>query len=116
MCRNRVKDVRNGYYTCKNAESECDFDCCVDCYKGKKDFQSGLTCDKGDLLKYSIAPRRRAPYNGAIAIRCDVCKKNVPDVRKGYYNCCKSEVDCSYDVCIECFKGKKEARPGFTCD
>ena len=35
ICRQTVQDVRTGYYTCKHAHDNCDFDCCDKCFKGK---------------------------------------------------------------------------------
>ena len=36
LCRKTVKDVRTGYFSCSNANFNCDYDCCYNCYKGVK--------------------------------------------------------------------------------
>ena len=108
ICRKTVKDVKKGYYTCKHANEDCDYDCCKDCFEGtgEKEFTEGVTCSTGDDLKFRTKPRQRSPYKGGLAINCNICKLDVPDVRKrGYYACNKADKDCDYDVCVDCFKG-----------
>jgi hypothetical protein len=34
VCKQRINDVRNGYYVCNNADSHCNFDCCEGCFNG----------------------------------------------------------------------------------
>ena len=31
----RNGEVRKGFYACKNADNNCDFDCCPNCYNAK---------------------------------------------------------------------------------
>jgi len=46
ICRDHVVDCSVGYYTCKDAHGNCDFDCCLNCYKGVPDEE----VDTADLL------------------------------------------------------------------
>jgi hypothetical protein len=46
ICRAHVVDCSVGYYTCKDAHGNCDFDCCLNCYKGVPDEE----VDTADLL------------------------------------------------------------------
>ena len=66
--------------------------------------RQGVTCDKGDELVLRTAARMRAPYNGVLAIGCNLCGRNA-DVRQGYYTCKNADTNCDFDCCPTCFKG-----------
>ena len=60
-------------------------------------------------MLHKLLPRQRAPYNGTLNIACDVCRRGV-DVREGYFSCADAESNCDYDICWDCFKGRKPDR------
>ena len=35
FCDNNAEVKNGGFYACKNADKDCDFDCCPKCYKKK---------------------------------------------------------------------------------
>ena len=116
ICKKLIEDVTKGYYVCAFAHINCDYDCCIDCYKGKKPMKVGITCDKGDILKFKTISRKRAPFDSSPLIKCNICIKDINITLKGYYVCKNAKIDCDYSICVDCFKGKKEPRHGYTCD
>ena len=34
LCKGEICDVTQGYATCENAVDECNYDCCLACFKG----------------------------------------------------------------------------------
>ena len=74
----------------------------------------GTKCDKGDPLVFRQKPRERAPYYGAESVACNICYKEAACYR-GYYACENADKDCDYDICQECYRGKKAFMKGVTC-
>ena len=65
-----------GYYCCKNADKDCNYDVCNECYKGIKTFKLGVTCPGGNPLSLRNWD--------ADAATCDVCDKDI-EFEDGFY-------------------------------
>jgi len=66
----------------------------------------GSKCSNGDPLALRFKPRERAPYDGSPTVSCDVCHKGI-ECYRGWYCCPKADEDCSFDLCQNCYKGKR---------
>jgi len=109
---NQPANVVSGYYACCNAESDCNYNTCLACYKGSKTFEEGKTCATGDILVLRTHARAGQDIN---SIQCTICKSSSP-VLGGFYVCGLADRDCDYNVCPACFRGQKTVALGMTCD
>ena len=101
LCHAEICDIRQGYATCENADEECDYDCCLACFKGElpEGLKPGNTCGMAHPLQLRSTCKNRDGATGA-SISCDMCKAAIA-VWGGYYTC---EEDCNYDICKNCYK------------
>ena len=106
ICKGIITDVTQGYAICEMGHTECDYDCCIACFKGEmpEGFTLGITCGKKHALEFSKTSKSR-PSGSGCDVSCDICKKKVRSIwEDGYYTC---KENCDYDCCKECFKGQK---------
>ena len=100
-------ECADGYYACTDAS--CEFDCCINCFKGEKKVVKGVTCRKGDMLRLRMP---QTTDGGEKTFACGLCQKEQ-SVDYGVYKC--ADVKCNQNVCSGCFKGEKCFVLGSTC-
>lgn len=84
--------------------------------------QSVVKCSGGHNLVFYTTAKARGFGKAGLSVRCDFCKRSIPNIIQGYYTC---QSLCDFDCCKDCYAFKTanqqpqgEAKPyqqGRTC-
>lgn len=85
ICNAEIPDIGQGYAACSNANNDCDYDCCLACFKGKlpDGLVLGKTCGQTHPLLLHTTHKLDSEL---VDIVCALCKEEFP-IEDGYVTC-----------------------------
>ena len=100
------------FYTCCFIDTDCDFICCKNCFKGEKATLGKMKCYQNKTLELRYERIKR--YSGP-EIRCNACYKTYNCEEEGVWNCEDAQDHCELGLCKDCYSSFKQIT-GVVCD
>ena len=99
-------------YTCCFFDTDCDFICCKNCFKGEKATLGKMKCYQNKILELRYEGIKRT---GSPLVRCKSCDKVYNAEEEGVWNCEDAQDHCNKNLCNDCISSFKQIT-GVVCD